>query len=159
MQFPHCVRNYKRGKTLNDHINDVLSVTISAIIFATAVTTIFFALQSLRGFNDFTVGIVNEKQSISTTGGNSLANSNASASRDELTAHQVLNMILSSSDDVNIYINGSKLDKETVERAKAGVASSVKEIKDMLSGKYRMETIFDTDGTEDYVKKVKFTSI
>ena len=142
---------------MSDNVMDALTVAVSAIIFAAAITTIYFGLHALRGVNNVSSSYIDEKQSVEVTGGSAIAVENANADKDTLSKDQVFESIIAASEDISIYVDGTQISELKLKSARAGNAASVAGIKSMLAySSYKMNTIFDTDGTRDYVVSIKF---
>lgn len=141
----------------SENLQDTWITIISVIIFATAVTLAVAALGMLRRINTVVSERVDEKQSITTTLNNDIAESHTFRTDVELSKNQVFQMILDSSNSSNISINGTVIPIDTVKNARGGINKSVLKIKGLLlNDKYYMKTFYDTNGTEDYVTGIEF---
>ncbi len=142
---------------MDEHVMDALSLTLSAIMFAAAVTLTYFALMGLRDVNFNVAERIDEKQSVVTTRESDISYSYANQTDEMLSSEQVLNMILGISDEsISISVNGSAISETDLERARKGVDKSIQKIRGMLSGSYYMKTIFDTNDSEDYITQIQF---
>ncbi len=142
---------------MDEQVQDALSLAMSAMMYAAAISLILFALLRLRDLNINVAERIDEKQSVETTKESDISYSYANQTDEELSSEQVLNMILGITDsDIAITVNGHTLSETDLERARKGITTNVKSIKDMLSGTYYMKTIFDTEDGKDFIAEIQF---
>lgn len=146
----------------DNNIQDTLEVFLTILMYATAVTVMVIAVTLSNKNLDFMADRVDEKQSVELDPAQDIEMRVTEAQKDALTKAEVFNSMMAiDTGKTTVTINGSDIDKNTMDLAQDGDERSRAKILLALqaSEKFERSNIYDTGSDGDYLSQVVFTSM